>query len=172
MNKIKNPMPIVIGASAGGMAALKELVAQFPKDFPEPIFIVNHMGAHTTGEALVKVLSESGNLTCVHAEDEQVFEPGYIYLAPSDQHMLIVKEKILITKGARENRSRPAILIRASLPESKFLICFRGQYMVPPLAIDVQIVFGKPLPFKPEFFQNTTAGRVPWLVVCHYSVQA
>ncbi len=109
MNKIRNPMPIVVGASAGGMAALKELVAQFPKDFPEPIFIVNHMGAHTTGEALVKVLNESSSLTCVHAEDEQVFEPGYIYLAPSDQHMLIVKEKILITKGARENRSRPAI---------------------------------------------------------------
>ncbi|WP_111640298.1 chemotaxis protein CheB [Marinimicrobium alkaliphilum] len=109
MNQSGNSMLVVIGASAGGMAALKTLVAQFPKDFPAPVFIVNHMGANTTGEALVKVLNESGSLTCVHARNEQVFEPGHIYLAPSDQHMLIAEGKILVTKGARENRSRPAI---------------------------------------------------------------
>lgn len=109
MNQINNSMLIVIGASAGGMAALKELVAQLPKDFPAPVFIVNHMGMHTTGDELVRVLNESGSLTCVHAHDNQAFESGHIYLAPSDQHMLIVKGKILITKGARENRSRPAI---------------------------------------------------------------
>ncbi len=109
MNKKANPMLIVIGASAGGMAALKQLVAQFPMDFPAPIFIVNHMSADTTGEALVKVLNDSGSLTCVHAKDKQAFKGGHIYLAPSDQHMLIVKGKILVTKGARENRSRPAI---------------------------------------------------------------
>lgn len=109
MNANRNHMPIVIGASAGGMAALKELVAQFPKDFPAPVFIVNHMDAHTSGEALLRVLNESGNLTCVHGQDKQAIQSGTVYLAPSDQHMLIGKGKILITKGARENRSRPAI---------------------------------------------------------------
>ncbi|MEX0707627.1 MAG: chemotaxis protein CheB [Woeseia sp.] len=109
MSKMDNSTLIVIGASAGGMAALKSLVAQFPKDFPAPFFIVSHMSADTTGEALVKVLNDSGSLTCVHAKDEQKFKSGHIYLAPSDQHMLIVKDKILVTKGARENRSRPAI---------------------------------------------------------------
>ncbi|WP_152204901.1 chemotaxis protein CheB [Marinobacter changyiensis] len=109
MQENRNSMLIVIGASAGGMAALKEFVAQIPKHFPAPIFIVNHMGAHTTGDALVKVLNESGSLTCVQAHDKQAFKNGHIYLAPSDQHMLIVKGKILVTKGARENRSRPAI---------------------------------------------------------------
>ncbi|MGM0631915.1 MAG: chemotaxis protein CheB [Pseudomonadota bacterium] len=100
---------IVIGASAGGMEALKKLVAQFPRDFPAPVFVVNHMSADSTGEALVNVLNESGGLRCVQAYDEQVFEKGNIYLAPPDQHMLLVEGKILITKGARENRSRPAI---------------------------------------------------------------
>lgn len=109
MNQVEDSRLVVIGSSAGGMAALKELVAQFPKDFPAPVFIVNHMAAHATGEVLVKVLNESGPLTCVHAQDQQVFKSGYIYLAPSDQHMLIEENKILITKGARENRSRPAI---------------------------------------------------------------
>ncbi|MBO6850031.1 MAG: chemotaxis protein CheB [Marinobacter sp.] len=100
---------IVVGASAGGMSALKTLMAQLPANFPAPVFIVNHMGADTTGEALVRALTESGGLTCVHARDQQLFNSGTVYLAPSDQHMLLVEDKILITKGARENRSRPAI---------------------------------------------------------------
>lgn len=102
-------MPIVIGASAGGMHALKKLVAQFPKDFPAPIFVVNHMSADMTGEPLVRILNESGGLACEQPRDGQVFKGGNIYLAPSDQHMLIVKRKVLVTKGARENRYRPAI---------------------------------------------------------------
>ncbi len=109
MNQTENSRLIVIGASAGGMDALKKLVAQLPVDFPAPIFIVNHMGAHTTGEALIKALNECGSLPCDHGRDQQVFKIGHIYIAPSDQHMLIVNDRILITKGARENRSRPAI---------------------------------------------------------------
>ncbi|WP_417582965.1 chemotaxis protein CheB [Nitrincola sp.] len=109
MNKNRSSMLIVIGASAGGMAALKKLVTQFPQDFPAPVFIVTHMSADTTGDVLVNALNESSQLTCVHAQDKQAFKSGNIYLAPSDQHMLIVKGKILVTKGARENRSRPAI---------------------------------------------------------------
>lgn len=109
MRKLRDPMPVVIGVSAGGMAALKELVVQLPKDFPAPVFVVQHMGADTTGEELVRVLNESGSLACTHAHDKEAFKGGHIYLAPSDQHMLLGKGKILITKGARENRSRPAI---------------------------------------------------------------
>lgn len=109
MNKAKDPMLIVVGASAGGMDALKKLVAQFSEDFPSPVFVVNHMSAESSGEALVTALNESSGLTCVHAQDEQKFKAGTIYVAPADQHMLIVKGKILVTKGARENRSRPAI---------------------------------------------------------------
>ncbi len=107
--EIASSIIVVIGTSAGGMEALKRLVAQLPGAFPAPIFIVNHMGADTTGEALVKALNDSGKLTCVHGRDQQVFQSGTIYLAPSDQHMLVMEDRIMITKGARENRSRPAI---------------------------------------------------------------
>ncbi len=109
MNKTQPSMIIVVGASAGGMQALAQLTAQFPKDFPAAIFIVNHMGADNNGDVLVKVLNESGGLTCEQAHDEQPFQSGHIYLAPPDQHMLLVEGQILITKGARENRYRPAI---------------------------------------------------------------
>lgn len=109
MKQIRDPRIIVVGASSGGMKALTELVAQFPEDFPAPIFIVNHMSADTTGEHLVKALNRSSSLPCTHAVDGEAFERGHIYLAPSDQHLLVVKGKMLVTKGARENRSRPAI---------------------------------------------------------------
>jgi len=100
---------IVVGASAGGMQALQKLVGQFPKDLPAAVFIVTHMSPDTTGEALVRALDEAGPLRCQHATDRQSFETGAIYIAPSDRHMLIDGGKILITMGARENRSRPAI---------------------------------------------------------------
>lgn len=109
MARSGNHMLVVVGASAGGMQTLKDLVAQLPSDFPAPIFIVNHMSPDTSGEALVSVLDGAGPLPCHHAKDGQRFETGHVYVAPSDRHMLIEDNKILITKGARENRSRPAI---------------------------------------------------------------
>jgi len=100
---------VVVGSSAGGMEALTRLVAQLPANFPAPVFIVNHMGASTTGKPLIDVLNSAGSVKCSHAEDGEAFKRGRVYLAPSDQHTLVVKGKMLVTKGARENRYRPAI---------------------------------------------------------------
>lgn len=100
---------VVIGASAGGMDALTRLVAQLPGDFPAPIFIVHHMAADTTGEALLRALNRSGNLVCEQARDGAAFKDGHVYLAQPDHHLMITKDKMLVTKGARENRSRPGI---------------------------------------------------------------
>jgi two-component system chemotaxis response regulator CheB len=91
------------------MEALTGLVAQLSADFPAPVFIVNHMGAETTGKALVGALNNAGRVRCSHARDGESFKRGHVYLAPSDQHLLLVRGKILVTKGARENRYRPAI---------------------------------------------------------------
>jgi two-component system, chemotaxis family, protein-glutamate methylesterase/glutaminase len=52
----------VIGVSAGGMDALTKLVSQLPEDFPAPIFIVCHMSADTTGDALVGALRACGKI--------------------------------------------------------------------------------------------------------------
>lgn len=100
---------VVVGSSAGGMEALTRLMAQLPADFPAPVFIVNHMSAETTGKPLVQALNRAGSLSCSHATDGEAFQKGQVYLAPSDQHLLLVRGKMLVTKGARENRQRPAI---------------------------------------------------------------
>lgn len=100
---------VVVGVSAGGMDALTRLAAQLAEDFPAPVFVVQHMSADTTGNALVEAITRHGNLPCTHARDGEQFVRGHIYLAPSDHHMMIGRGRILVTKGAQENRSRPAI---------------------------------------------------------------
>ena len=85
-------MLVVVGSSAGGMQALKALVAQLPGDFPAPVFIVNHVSPDITGDVLVRALDEAGALRCQLATDEERFEPGKIYVAPPDRHMLIEGE--------------------------------------------------------------------------------
>jgi len=67
------------------------------------------MSADTSGDAVVRALRSSGPLECTQALDGEVFETGHVYLAPSDHHMMVGKDRIKITKGARENRQRPAI---------------------------------------------------------------
>ena len=103
-------MPIIVmGSSAGGLDALKRVFAQLPKGLPAPIFVVNHMSPDGDASVLSRALSRSGELPCSQAHDEEEFRPGHIYVAPADHHMLLEKEVIRITKGARENRSRPGI---------------------------------------------------------------
>jgi two-component system chemotaxis response regulator CheB len=100
---------VVIGASAGGLEALTSLMAQLPGDFPAPIFIVHHMAADSSGIALLHAMTKSGRLPCSEAKDEEVFVAGHVYVAPADHHLLLAKGRLRVTRGARENRSRPGI---------------------------------------------------------------
>jgi len=67
------------------------------------------MSPDATGELLVRTLNRHGGLPCTQACNGEQFKRGRIYAAPSDHHIMISGDKILITKGAPENRSRPAI---------------------------------------------------------------
>jgi two-component system chemotaxis response regulator CheB len=100
---------IVIGTSAGGLEALDALIGQLPTDLPASIFIVQHMAPENTGEALMHRLSRHRAFHCKLAEDGESFKPGRIYIAPPDNHLLVKENKVLVTKGARENRNRPGI---------------------------------------------------------------
>lgn len=101
---------VVVGTSAGGMKALIALVEQLPRDFPAPLLVVQHISADATGDALLNALNKIGKLKCVHAKQGEHIQSGHIYLAPSDHHLMIEKNgHLLVSKGAQENRSRPAI---------------------------------------------------------------
>jgi two-component system chemotaxis response regulator CheB len=100
---------VVIGTSAGGLEALDTLIGQFPAGLPASIFIVQHMTPENTGGALLHRLSRHRAFGCKLATNGEAFKPGQIYIAPSDNHLLVKKNRVLVTKGARENRSRPGI---------------------------------------------------------------
>lgn len=97
----------VLGASQGGVEALREIVRALPEDFPATILVVLHTGAHSS--VLPWLLSESGPLPAAHARQDEPIEPGRIYVAPPDRHMLAVDGHLELTRGPRENWSRPAI---------------------------------------------------------------
>jgi len=97
---------VVVGASAGGVTALKELVAGIPKDFTGSIFVVLHIPAYSESR-LPQILSNSGPLPAVHPADGDPIEPGKIYVAPNDSHLIIEKGKIRVKRGPKENRCRP-----------------------------------------------------------------
>src|SRR5262245_63639911 len=99
---------IVIGASMGGIEALSNLVSQLPVGLPAALFIVLHT-APDRPSYLADILHRSGPLTAKMAEDGETIHHGVVYVAPPDQHLLVKKEHIRVTRGPRENRTRPAI---------------------------------------------------------------
>ncbi len=58
---------------------------------------------------LPQLLSKAGPLSAVHPKETTLFEPGTIYVAPPDRHMLLRKNYIRLSHGPQENSARPAI---------------------------------------------------------------
>jgi two-component system, chemotaxis family, protein-glutamate methylesterase/glutaminase len=99
---------VVIGASAGGLEALRMIVGALREDFPAPICIVLHTSPQSPG-LLDAILSRAGKLKATNAVNGERLRPGHIYVAPPDFHLLIEPGVVRVTKGPRENRFRPAI---------------------------------------------------------------
>jgi two-component system chemotaxis response regulator CheB len=98
---------IVVGASAGGLDALQALVGNLPGDLAAAMFVVLHIGARPS--ALPKILAASGPLSAAHAEDGAPVRSGRIYVAPPDHHLLVEQGHMRLSRGPRENLTRPAV---------------------------------------------------------------
>lgn len=100
---------IVIGASAGGVPALCAVASSLPSDLPASIFVVMHIPAWQDS-ALPAILSRCSVLPAVHPKSGDPIEPGRIYVAPPNRHLLIDSDnKIMLWHGPKENDSRPSI---------------------------------------------------------------
>lgn len=99
---------IVVGASAGGVETLAEMVSRLPADLPAAVFIVLHVPPYGTS-VLPSILSRRGPLPAYHPADGEQIRPGRIYVAPPDHHLIIQQDKVRLTRGPAENRHRPAI---------------------------------------------------------------
>jgi len=111
---------IVIGASAGGVEPLGDLISNIPDSFSGTIFIVQHMPAYAESY-LAHILNRKSPIPVLPAEDGLVFEKGKIYCCQPDRHLILEGDKMLLSSGPKENRFRPSIdaLFRSAAYEYK-----------------------------------------------------
>lgn len=99
---------IAIGASAGGVGALRQLLSELPPDLPASLFVVQHLAA-TPDSHLVDLLGRVAALPVQWAAHGEPVAPGRVYVAPPDSHLLLDGARTLVVGGARENHARPSI---------------------------------------------------------------
>jgi two-component system, chemotaxis family, protein-glutamate methylesterase/glutaminase len=99
---------VVVGASAGGVEALTELAASLPSDLSAAMFVVLHLPATGTS-ALPEILRRHGPFPVAHVKDGEPVQPGRVYVAPPDHHVLLRTGHVHLSRGPRENGHRPAI---------------------------------------------------------------
>lgn len=99
---------VVIGASSGGIEALRSLTAGLRSDFAGSIFVVLHTGPESP-HVLADILARSGPLAAVYPRDKEKIQVGKIYVAPTDRHMLLEPGVVCLSRGPKENLFRPAI---------------------------------------------------------------
>jgi len=100
---------IVMGVSSGGLSALKTLFSRLPKDFNTPIIIVQHINP-LSENLWIKLLNDKSNLEIKEADEKESIEPGKVYIAPPNYHLLIEKNKTFtLTVDERINFARPSI---------------------------------------------------------------
>jgi two-component system, chemotaxis family, protein-glutamate methylesterase/glutaminase len=99
---------VVVGASAGGVEALRTLVSGFPADLEAAVVVVLHMPAGGTS-VLPSILQRSGVLPVAAAEDGVALRPGRIHVARPDHHVVVQDGVLRLSRGPTENGLRPAV---------------------------------------------------------------
>jgi two-component system chemotaxis response regulator CheB len=99
---------ITIGASAGGVEALQNLVRLLPPGLAASVFIVLHIPENSPS-FLPVILDRAGKLPAIAPADKTTIKHRCIYVAPRDHHMLLEPSRVRIIHGPKENRHRPAV---------------------------------------------------------------
>jgi two-component system, chemotaxis family, protein-glutamate methylesterase/glutaminase len=113
---VQKPLQIVAAAaSAGGIEALRELLAQLPHDFPCPIVVAQHLASATEyTSALDLVLARCTALTVKWAEDRESLSPGHVYLAPQDHDVSVTADgRLRLTPSEKIVRRAADALFRS-----------------------------------------------------------
>lgn len=99
---------IVVGASAGGVQPLKDLLGLLPPNLPATVAIVLHRSPYHETQ-LPSVLGRHALLSVLEPADRDPVLSGAVYVAPRDQHLIFEDGIVRLSRGAREHHTRPAI---------------------------------------------------------------
>jgi two-component system chemotaxis response regulator CheB len=100
---------IVIGASAGGVEALSVILPVLPATFRPALLIVLHLPRERPS-LLVEIYEKRCALPVREADDKEPIEPGTVYFAPPDYHMLVEKNRqIALSTDEPVHFSRPSV---------------------------------------------------------------
>jgi two-component system, chemotaxis family, protein-glutamate methylesterase/glutaminase len=100
---------VAIGASWGGLHALGQILASLPHDFPPAIVIVQHRSPDSIPEGLSSLLVRHAGRAVHDAGDKQPVQPGSIYLAPPDYHLLVEPGHFALSVDERVEHARPSV---------------------------------------------------------------
>ena len=99
---------VTIGASAGGLEAVRHITEALPRHCRAAIALVVHVGRQRS--ELPEILNWHGKLPASFAEEGMFLEPGQIYVAPPDRHMLLLAPgRIHLDEGSPVHHTRPAV---------------------------------------------------------------
>jgi two-component system chemotaxis response regulator CheB len=100
---------VVIGVSSGGVEALNILLSSLSEEFALAVIIVQHQHPHSN-DFLARNLHEKCRITVKQAEEKEPIEPGVVYIAPPNYHLLIEDDKTFsLSVAKRVNYARPSI---------------------------------------------------------------
>jgi two-component system, chemotaxis family, protein-glutamate methylesterase/glutaminase len=97
---------VVVGASAGGLHALRTLVAGLPADFELPVIVVQHRAKES--ELLCELLQECSPVQVQEVVDKMDMGPG-VFVGPPDYHLLVDDGYFSLTTDEPVRYSRPSI---------------------------------------------------------------
>ncbi|EFF73894.1 protein-glutamate methylesterase CheB [Achromobacter piechaudii ATCC 43553] len=97
---------VVVAVSTGGLTALEVLLGDLPTALHASIFVAMHVDGY---RSVLPTLLQSRTLWRVqHARDAEPFAPGVVYIAPPDRHLILQHDATVLTRGPKENFTRPA----------------------------------------------------------------